>query len=134
IEKAIASLQPEAKPPAVDGDWHTLPTPPDAPSVQWGIKDKYLIVGIGEGEAEILWGRSRKNAPEWLTKLRAQLPVERPAMIQYTNVQTVVNLTQTALQSSGQSEHVESILAALGLKNVKSIGSVSGLEKEGYLS
>src|SRR5262249_2611226 len=30
------------------GDWQTLPTPADAPPIQWGIKDRYLVIGIGE--------------------------------------------------------------------------------------
>ena len=81
---------------ASDG-WLTLSLPPDAPIVQWGIRDQYLVVGVGEGEAAAVWARRQKAAPPWLTELQAKLKVERPSMVQYVNLQVVEGMAQMAL-------------------------------------
>jgi hypothetical protein len=114
--------------------WHTLPTPPDAPSVQWGVKDQYLVIGVGEGEAQLLWARTSKSPPEWLTDFRRRLAVDRPAVIQYVNVQTLSGLAEMALAANQGAERTRSILETLGFKNVKSFASVSGLDDVGLVN
>ncbi|HTQ40377.1 MAG TPA: DUF1559 domain-containing protein [Pirellulales bacterium] len=114
--------------------WHTLPTSPDAPQIQWGFKDKYLIIAIGEGEADLLWGRTSKPVPAWLTELRSQLKVERPAMVQYINVQTLAEMAQTALAANQGAENTRALFEALGIQKVKYLASVGGLEGQGYTS
>src|SRR5262249_383428 len=115
-------------------DWHSVPTPQAIRPLQWGFKENYLIVGIGMNEADNIWERKGKPGPDWLTKLSSDRKVERPAMVNFVNLQQLVAIGQLAMagnQGLGQSQE---ILDTLGLRNLKSFGNVSGLEKDGFVS
>jgi hypothetical protein len=114
--------------PADATAWHTLPTPPDAPPVQWGIKDKYLVIGIGPGEADALWARTSKSPPAWLSEIRSQLKVERPAIVNYINLKAILGLAQMGIAANPGGINVNQLLDTLGVHNVKYLASVSGLE------
>ena len=45
------------------------------PPVTWGIRGKYLIVGVGEGAVEGMLKRAKAEPPAWLAAIRKQLPV-----------------------------------------------------------
>ncbi len=116
--------------------WHALPLPPDAPPVQWGVQEKYLLIGIGKDEVQKLNDRrvNSKAAPEWLSKLRQQVPVDRPAMVQYINVQSAVALLQPALNEILPPELTRVLLEITGVQNARYYASVNGLDREGFLS
>ena len=97
-----------------------------------GYQDKYLVVGIGDGEAAAIWGRSQKAVPQWLTNLQAKLKVERPSMVQYVNLQVVEGMAQMALTVVQGPEASKDTLDTLGLTNAKYFASVSGLEKDDF--
>ncbi len=128
---------PGAAPPPAPGAgadaWHTVPTPPDVPRVQWGVKDKYLVVAIGEGEADSLWARRTKPAPEWLTKLTRDAKVPRPAVVQFINLSSLVGMAKSALVASPNGAQVQQLFDAFGLNNLKSYSSVGGLDADGYV-
>ena len=99
------------------------------PAITWGIKGKYLLVGVGEGSLEgILQARSGQ-APAWLTALRKQLPVERLSTLTYVNVKQIVE--QFAPLGGPQ---VRTMIDAAGLGNVTTLAAVSGLDGEGVVN
>lgn len=133
----ISPLQPGAAKPAAgeaaDG-WQSVALPADAPTVQWAIKGKYLVVGIGDGEAAAIWARNQKPAPKWLTDIQNQLKIERPSMVQYANLQVIDGMLQMALTVVEGPEHTKDTLETLGLTNAKYYTSVSGLDKQDFAS
>ena len=120
--------------PAANG-WHSLPMPSDAPPVQWGIQEKYLLVGVGDGEAQALSDRRAKSktAPDWMVRVCGQLKVDRPAMVSYLNVQKTLAILQIPLAQAMGPGSVP-LMENLGLPNVKYYASVNGLDKAGFVS
>ena len=102
---------------------------PGDSAITWGIKDKYLVVGVGEGSLEEILKRADGTPPEWLAKVRKQLPVERLSTISYINVKKIVE--QFAPLGGPK---VQMVIDALGLGNVTSLAAVSGLEGEGFVN
>ena len=100
-----------------------------APTITWGIKGKYLLVGVGEGSLEGILQRSRGQAPAWLTALRKQLPVERLSTLTYVNIKQIVQ--QFAPLGGPQ---VRTVIDAAGLGNVTTLAAVSGLDGEGVVN
>jgi prepilin-type processing-associated H-X9-DG protein len=100
-----------------------------APVITWGIKDKYFVIGVGDGSLDEILKRADGQAPEWLTKIRKQLPVERPATISFINVKKIVG--QFGPMGGPKAQMV---IEALGLGNVTTLAAVSGLDGEGFVS
>jgi len=141
--------------------WHLLRLDPGAPPITWGVKGNHLIIGIGEGEVEAILKRAGGSAPQWLTALRKQLPVERPSSVTYVNLKAVIELVAIksvrpradarppadapsdnrrggALEATIVEHRAfgvsRQITDAVGLGNVTSLSAVSGLDKEGFVS
>jgi hypothetical protein len=125
----LASLLPQ---PAASGKWRRLASPDGRdPVVEWGIDGKYLIVGLGDGSADAIVAREKGTAPKWLTALRERLKVERPAMVHYLNIKKIKQIVQEVSDGRGMPGQV---LDAVGLNNLTSLSSVSGLEGTGWVS
>ncbi len=124
----LSTLLPAAANPA--GKWQRLPTPAGGPLIEWGVDGKYLIVGIGEGSADGIVAREKGTAPKWLEAIRTRLHVERPAMVHYLNIKKIVAVVQAA----GMLGHgaPPQLLDALGISNLTSVASMSGLEGDGW--
>lgn len=108
-----------------------LPLPPGGPPVYWGIEGRYLMVSVGRPPAEIMVAglKGRRSAPDWLSRVRRGLPVERPATLAYVNVRAIEQLiVPLAGRETGR------MVEALGISSIKSASFVSGLEGEGLLS
>jgi hypothetical protein len=119
-------------PPNAAGKWQRLPTPEGAPLVEWGIDGRYLIVGVGDGSTDGIVAREKRTAPKWLEAIRGRLRVERPAMVHYLNIKKIIALVQAA---GGPGRGVPpQILEALGVSNLTSLASVSGLDGNGWTS
>ncbi|HEV3416735.1 MAG TPA: hypothetical protein VG056_07990 [Pirellulales bacterium] len=114
-----------------DGEtkWHKLPPMPGAPSVEWGFRGNYLIVGIGAGSADGIASRVTGKPPGWLVSLKEKLPVERVSTVHYINLKSIIGLVEPLLGFEARR-----IPDALGLANVRMIASVSGLEGTGCVS
>jgi hypothetical protein len=125
LDKITSILLPDqgAKPPAGPTKWRRLPPWPISPVVDVGVKGKYLILGFGEGEADKIEARIGQNPPAWLTAIRGQLAVPRPANMIYVNVAGMLKAGGPAIGPEGQR-----ILEALGLSRVTSVASVTGLD------
>jgi len=113
-----------------EGKWHKLPSPPGAPTIEWGFHGKYLIVGIGEGSADAISKSTEGQPPEWLTAIKKKLAVERVSTVHYLNVKKVF---AAAAPIPGFAQ-AQPVLAALGLENVQQFASVTGFEGTGCVS
>ncbi len=100
-----------------------------APTVTWGVKGRYLIVGVGEGAMEGIFERTRTDPPKWLTELREKLTVQRPATFTYVNVKTLLD-TLAPLAGGPQARKA---VEASGLGQVTSLAAVTGLDKDGFV-
>lgn len=129
LAKLEQTLLGAAAPVGDNSNWHKLPSPPGAPTIEWGFRDKYLIVGIGAGSAEAIAKRRGGEPPAWLTAVKKYLPVERVSTVHYLNVKKLVAATAPMMGPQGQA-----IVDALGLGNVRQFANVSGLEGTGCLS
>jgi len=131
IEYQTTFLRDAVTPVQIAGDtWYRIQPPePGAPSITWAVRFSYLIVGIGEGSAEGIMQRARTGMPEWLSRVRQQVPVPRASTLTYLNVAKIVEKSRPFAGPKG-----ESIIEALGLENVTALSSVTGLDDEGFVS
>jgi len=110
-------------------DWNRLKPAPDAPEFTWGLKGKYLIVGMGSGQVEGILERMRGEPPKWLTAVRKRLPVERLSMFAFANVRTIVGKV-----SKHGGPQAAGVIQALGFNNVTAVATVGGLDADGYVT
>ena len=110
--------------------WHKIPSPPGAPTIEWGFHNKYLIVGIGDGSAKAISDRSDGKPPEWLVAIKKRLTVDRVSTVHYLNVKNAIS-SADAIPGFAQ---VQTVLNVLGLANVQQFANVSGLEGTGCVS
>jgi hypothetical protein len=108
-------------------DWQTIMPAPQV-TIVWGFQKKYFLAALGEGEMESLLLRARGEPPEWLTKLRQDLPIERVSTVGYLNVKAI---RETFGPMGGPQAAV--IQEAVGINNVSAIVSAAGLEQKGYV-
>ncbi len=102
---------------------------PSAPSITWGTRGKYLIIGVGDGSVEALFERARTGPPEWLTALRERLPVDRVSTVTYVNFGKLMD----TLLPMAPAPEVAKAVEALGLGALTECGSVSGLDETGVV-
>ena len=127
LVKRLLSMKPEEV--EIAGQkWQTISPNPDV-KIVWGFKGKYFMAVVGEGELEVMLKRENGDPPAWLTKLRKQLPVERVSTVAYVNREV---LTQIVAMSGDPK--ADKILRALGLGNVTSLASVTGLDEKAFVS
>jgi hypothetical protein len=91
----------------------------------WSSGNGFFLLGVGPAAMEEMSARIRaKKEPAWLTQLKANLPVDRRSMITYVNIQ---RLMETFVPLSGPK--ADKAITALGLKQLTSWQSVTGLDK-----
>jgi len=134
VQKALSSIEQTtlgqaSDPPAGEKPWRTLPVPPGMPPVEWDVKNRYLIIGIGPGEADRIYARARSEAPEWLVRIRTQLAVPRQANIVYFDVAGITASAAPLLDADAAST-----IKGLGLDKVRYVASVTGLDQTGCTS
>ena len=115
---------------AANEKWHRLPTPPDSLHVEWAILGKYLVSGIGAGSGDSIVARMDGKTPAWLSALKQKLAVERVSTVFYLNVKKGLELAAPLIGSP----EMRQVLEALGVANIRTIASVSGLDGTGCLS
>lgn len=110
-----------------------LQLPPGSPTVRWGLRGEHLIVAVGLDTAEKVVQRMADGGgpPSWLRALHQRLPVERPAFVQYVNLQRIMEYAApfTALMPQWHRA-----LDTLGLNDLQYMGFVSGLDAEDAVS
>ena len=99
------------------------------PHVTWGVRGKYLIVGVGEGAVEGILKRAKGQPPEWLTAIRKQLPVDRQSTLIYFNAkQTIAQFAPLG------GPKLKLVLDVVGLGNVGYLAAVTGLDSKGIVT
>ncbi|MGA2259314.1 MAG: hypothetical protein ABSG53_31965, partial [Thermoguttaceae bacterium] len=97
--------------------------------VTWGVHDKYLIVGVGEGAMEGILNRAKGQPTAWLAAIHKQMPVGRQSTLSYFNVkQTVAQFAPLG------GPKLEKVLDATGLRNVSYLASITGLDSKGTIA
>ncbi len=109
--------------------WREFPSPPGVPRIEWGFRDSYLIVGVGESSAEATWSRRRGPPPAWLTTLKKKLAIERISTVQYVNVKKAFAEAESLVCVV----QARMLMEALDLGNVRQFTAVSGLDGAGYV-
>lgn len=122
IEEALGDVVKEKE--IAGAKWRQIPIDEDMPAPLWGIRGKYLIVGFSEDSVEGILARVRTDPPAWLAELHKQVSLERTASVMYVDVRRLVALAR----ASGAPADLEAVVKVLGLGDVESIISVSGLE------
>jgi len=102
---------------------------PRAPEIVWGISKGYLVVGVGPGSLEALLDRMNGKVPGWLTALKASSKIERRSSISFINVAAIAELG-----GKYGGEMAAQYIDALGVGNIKTIESVTGLDDTGFIS
>jgi hypothetical protein len=96
----------------------------------WGAGNGYLMIGVGEGEIESLSARIKaQQEPAWLTDLKKTADIERRSSLSYVNVRKLLD----SLAPLGGPQ-AEAALASLGLKQLTTFSSVTGLDDSGVVS
>ena len=116
-----------------DETWYryTPPKPGDQNRVTFGFHGNYFVVGLGEKMVEGILARWNSPAPAWLAKAREQTPVPRRTGIIYLNLKA---LREKLLPLAPSPKDTAAVLELLGLDNVDSLVSTTGLEDQGMIN
>jgi hypothetical protein len=117
--------------------WRQLKPSPGL-TIAWGQWEKYLVVGLGDGEAEAMLKRLGTSSPArqagptsagpaFLAKLRHDLPVDRLSTLSYVNLKAI-----GAQVIPSVDPQAAAIWKAIGLDGATEICSVTGLAGEGF--
>jgi hypothetical protein len=107
--------------------WQSVKSAPGA-SLTWGFKRAYLLVAFGDGEMQAMIRRAGGSPPSWLATIQQDQLVRRVSSIAYVNVKAI---RERFLPKAPPS--VPAALAALGLDNVDTVCSVTGLNEKACL-
>ena len=134
VVESLEGLEKLLPPDAVEkieiagASFHRIKAEP-MPPVTWGVRGKYLVVGVGEGAVEGILTRAKQQPPAWLTAIGKQLPVDRQSTLIYFNVKQAV--AQFAPLGGPK---VQAGLDAIGLSNVSYLASMAGLDSKGTVA
>jgi hypothetical protein len=103
---------------------------PKLPPAYWGVRDTYLVIGIGEGTVEAMFERAETEPPQWLVDLVERLRVDRVSSISYVDVDKVLDTYVPLIPEPRVGQAVE----ALGLTDVSEFASVAGLDATGFVN
>lgn len=140
VEAAMKAMQKAAQPNEeieiveLDGrKWQRWPTPLGAPTIVWGIFDRYFVAAAGPGTpTQILERINGESTPEWLTAVQERLPVERQALISHLNVKGIVENVSMFLGT--MAPQVLGVMKPLGVENIQSLTTVTGLDGDGCVT
>ncbi len=109
--------------------WREMTIERDGPKLRWGFVDGYLIAGLDDGTTDRILQRIQSdNVPAWLTTIRKRLPVGQVANTTYVNVKAIAAMAE---QLAGIPMEP---LQTMGLKNVNSFASITGLDETSSVS
>jgi len=112
--------------------YRTKPTHPgDKNLATFGFHGKYFVFAVGQGEAEGIIARWNRPAPAWLAKAMQQTVVPRRTGIIYVNLKLV---REKLLPLADSKKDALALLDTLGLDNVDSFVSTTGLEEQGMVN
>lgn len=101
-----------------------------APALTFGVRGKYFVAAAGDKALDNLFDSVRAGTPKWLEELRKQMPVERTSTVAYADVGKIVKMAL----AFAPDPRAGGMLAMLGLDNITSYASVTGLDETGFVS
>ena len=104
--------------------WHQITFPSPAPPVAWGVRGRYLLIGVGKNAGPEMIARASSEPPKWLTDAKERLPVERISMVSYINLAGARELAGPLMMAPQVSDIVQSFSA----DKLDAVISVSGLD------
>ena len=118
-----------------DGEtWSVLRVSMQTPELRWGWHDDYFIFAVGQGTAETIiermQGPVQDSAPDWLTQIRSEHPVERESSAFYLNIAGILKSLQPLLEKNGGNQIVEK----LGLNSIEAFHSLAGFDALGCVT
>ncbi|MFP6573832.1 MAG: hypothetical protein VB912_01685 [Pirellulaceae bacterium] len=99
---------------------------PGIPSLTWGLHRGYLLFGVGDTALANSVQRTKTPAPQWLTQVTRQLPVQKRSTLVYVNLKAGLKL----LLASVPDPDVPRIIKVSGLENLTHLATVSGFDGE----
>jgi hypothetical protein len=115
-----------------------MPTPPGVPQIVWGVQGSYVFLAVGEGEAAALAKKLAKpgTPPAWLTQTIEEAEVPRIGAMLYLNLEGAIKTAEPLLGliPRGGPVDPEKIIEALGVRHLKHLAVVSGLNEETAVS
>ncbi len=112
--------------------YRSNPTKPgDKNRVTFGFHGEYLVVGVGRGTVEGMLARWSSPTPAWLSKALEQTQVPRRTGIVYLNLKAI---RDKLLPLADSKKDAVAALELLGLYNVDSLVSTTGLEDYGMIN
>ena len=138
IETSIArllELKPANAPGIVEetiGDvaWQRIETPPGAPAVRWRFHDEYFVIAVGDDTPNKLLSRMQGDAPEWLSEIRREHPLDREQSIAYLNIAGIVERARRFTEQ--EQEEGWAIAERLGLPGIDAFHMRAGFDGQGF--
>ncbi len=110
---------------------YTPPKPGDKNPVTFGFHGKYFVVGVGSGAVEGILARWNSPTPAWLARALEQTLVPRRTGIIYLNLKAI---RDKLLPLAPSQKDALAVLDLLGLYNLDSLVSTTGLEADGMIN
>ena len=100
--------------------------------VRFGFKDSFFVVTLGEATTKATLARLASSAKPaaWLAQVSKELAVPRPGVLLHVNAAGILKTFEPLITDP----MAETVIEALGLKQLKSISVVSGLDAEAGVS
>ncbi len=99
--------------------------------ITFGFQGEYFVAGIGQGTVEGILARWNGEAPAWLKRAMEQTVVSRRTGIIYLNLKEI---RDKLLPLTPSQKDPLAALKMLGLDNVDSLVSTTGLEDDGMIN
>ena len=103
------------------------------PVITWGMNGNYLILAVGEEEAEKIVQRLNGSTPEWLTEAKQAIDLPRPSS--FANLD--IRLCFAAVRDFSEPQDVVvlvGLLEAFGFDAMESFSYASGLDDRGCVN
>ena len=114
----------------IDGQaWYRLTGLLDPPII-FGFHGDYLISANSEKAIQGIVGRMANSPPDWWSKIREQLPVQRRSIVTYVNLRLIKGLLSPPI--AGKKAEIDAVFEMLGLSNASALIEVWGLEGEDF--
>jgi len=135
IESLLKQIPPESRSTELIGNspFSRVELAELGPPITWGIRDNYLVVGIGAGEAKRIAERQRGSITKWLADAKKAIETPRPASFVHLDIRRLVD-TIRAFLGPQDAAVFAGVLQAFGLDAMESFSYGSGLDDEGIVS
>ncbi|NOY42686.1 MAG: DUF1559 domain-containing protein [Planctomycetes bacterium] len=103
------------------------------PTITWGMSGNYLVVGIGEGEAEMIVKRQQGAAADWLVAAKKSVEIPRPASFVHIDIRRLIDTARSFTGEQDDSE-IDGLLEAFGIDAIESFSCAGGLDDQGSVN